>query len=110
MHGIVWKERCTDMEHGTRDTGRELWAHHLCASFCCAIAACEAITLIVSLSGCCIECLDEKQPRGVWKSGKRGEVEREGESEIERERERERERGRAGNSILFEKRYIDFLK
>ena len=28
----------------------------------------------------------------------------------ERESERERERGRAGNSILFEKRYIDFLK
>ena len=28
----------------------------------------------------------------------------------QRESERERERGRAGNSILFEKRYIDFLK
>ena len=39
-----------------------------------------------------------------------GEKEKERQQGRATEREREREGGRAGNSILFEKRYIDFLK
>ena len=47
-----------------------------------------------------------------WRAERRREREGKGEAtgEGDRERTRERERGRAGNSILFEKRYIDFLK